>query len=158
MGHPRFVAAARGLGLDIEIQVYPESARSAQDAAAAVGCELAEIVKSLVFEADGSACVVLVEGVSRVDERRLAAELRAADVRRADPATVRAATGFAIGGVPPFGHATSLPVLIDAGVLDHEIVWAAAGTPHSVFAVAPLSLVAAAGATVVHGLATRGAA
>ncbi len=101
--------------------------------------------------------MVLVDGASRVDEKGLARELGVDAVRRADPEQVRAATGYAIGGVPPFGHATPLPVLVDRGLLRHDVVWAAAGTPNTVFPIAPRTLVEAAHATVVDGLARRSA-
>ncbi|HZG03911.1 MAG TPA: YbaK/EbsC family protein [Streptomyces sp.] len=148
--HPRFAAALAELGLDgVEIRAFPEATRTAAQAAEAVGCGLAEIVKSLVFEADGEPVMVLMDGASRVDVERVRRELGAGKVRRADAATVRAATGYAIGGVPPFGHVTKLRVLADRGLLAHDTVWAAAGTPHTVFPLDPRSLIAHAGATVV---------
>ncbi|GAA2456428.1 YbaK/EbsC family protein [Streptomyces macrosporus] len=147
--HPRFVAALAELGLaGVEVRAFPEATRTAAQAAEAVGCELAEIVKSLVFEADGEPVMVLMDGASRVDVERVRRELGAGKVKRADADTVRAATGYAIGGVPPFGHVTRLRVLADRGLLAHDTVWAAAGTPHTVFPLDPKSLIAHAGATV----------
>jgi prolyl-tRNA editing enzyme YbaK/EbsC (Cys-tRNA(Pro) deacylase) len=155
--HPRFAAALDDGGLDVEVRAFPESTRTAAEAASAIGCDVAQIVKSLVFDAAGKPTMVLVDGASSVDEQRLAGELGVDAVRRADPDTVRAATGYAIGGVPPFGHATPVPVLVDPGLLEHDVVWAAAGTPNTVFPIAPGALVEAAGATVVEGLARRSA-
>jgi prolyl-tRNA editing enzyme YbaK/EbsC (Cys-tRNA(Pro) deacylase) len=153
--HPRFATALDDSGLDVDVRGFPESTRTAAEAASAIGCDVDQIVKSLVFDAGGTSTMVLVDGASRVDEKRLARELGVDAVRRADPDTVRAATGYAIGGVPPFGHATPLPVLVDRGLLEHDVVWAAAGTPNTVFPLAPRALVEAAGATVVDGLAAR---
>lgn len=139
--HPRFAEALRGLGLDVEIRRFPDATRTAVEAAEAVGCELSQIVKSLVFEADGAPVVVLVDGASRVDVERVRGELGADAVRRADAALVRETTGYAIGGVPPFGHRTRTRVLADRRLLDHATVWAAAGTPHTVFALDPKTLI-----------------
>jgi prolyl-tRNA editing enzyme YbaK/EbsC (Cys-tRNA(Pro) deacylase) len=95
---------------------------------------VAQIVKSLVFVADGQPIVALVAGSNRLDPARLAQAVGAARVQQADPDTVRAATGFPIGGVPPFGHPSPLPCVIDRDLLSHAEVWAAAGTPRHVFA------------------------
>ncbi|MGK5497775.1 YbaK/EbsC family protein [Streptomyces sp. URMC 125] len=148
--HPRFAAALAERGLDgTGVRAFPEATRTAAQAAEAIGCRPAEIVKSLVFEADGEPLMVLMDGASRVDVERVREELGARQVGRADAATVRAATGYAIGGVPPFGHATKLRVLADRGLLAHDTVWAAAGTPHTVFPLAPRDLIVHADATVV---------
>ncbi|MFE7380836.1 YbaK/EbsC family protein [Streptomyces zhihengii] len=154
--HPRFADALRALGLTVPVRRFPDATRTAQQAADAIGCEVAEIVKSLVFEAwntdpdaAGEPVVVLVDGSSRVDVERVRQELGAAAVKRAGADTVRATTGYAIGGVPPFGHLTRSRVLADRGLLDHAVVWAAAGTPHTVFPLDPQALIAHAGATVV---------
>ena len=149
--HPnveRVVADARRLGLDIDVVEYPDGTRTAVDAAAAVGCDVAQIVKSLVFELDGEPCLALVAGDRRLDPARLAEALGGDRVGRADADAVRAATGFPIGGVPPIAHATQLPVALDRSLLDHELVWAAAGTPRHVFAVRPSALFEAVGGTV----------
>ncbi|MEV8591236.1 YbaK/EbsC family protein [Streptomyces sp. NPDC051180] len=147
--HPRFAAALREAGLDVEIRRFPDETRTAQQAADAIGCRVAEIVKSLIFAADGVPVLVLMDGASRVDVERVREELGAARVTRADAKAVRETTGYAIGGVPPFGHATRTRVLADRGILDHDVVWAAAGTPHTVFALDPKTLVAHAGGTLV---------
>ena len=149
--HPnvgRVVEAARSAGLEIDVEQFPAGTRTAVDAARAVGCEVAQIVKSLIFMADGSPVVALVSGANRVDLGRLAAAVSGNEVRRANGDEVRAATGFAIGGVPPFGHAREVRVVVDRDLLDHERVWAAAGLPDAVFAVGPTDLVRASGGTV----------
>lgn len=150
--HPRFAAALRSLGLgDVLARTrrFPEGTRTAAEAAAAVGCELSQICKSLIFAADGVPVLVLMDGASRVDVERVRAELGAAEVTRAAAGVVRETTGYAIGGVPPFGHRTRTRVLADHSLLAHDVVWAAAGTPHAVFPVAPRDLVAHAGAALV---------
>ena len=144
----RVAAAAAAAGLEITIRRFPEGTRTAADAAAAVGCDVAQIVKSLVFLADGRPVVALVSGANRLDPARLAAALGSQDIERADGDAVRAATGYAIGGVPPFGHADPLPVLMDRSLFDHDIVWAAGGRPDAVFAVSPTDLERVAGAQV----------
>ncbi|NLU75786.1 YbaK/EbsC family protein [Streptomyces sp. HNM0575] len=140
--HPRFAEALSALGLDPVVRGFPDATRTAAQAAEAVGCELSQIVKSLVFDADGEPVLVLMDGASRVDVPLVRAELGAETVRRADAALVREATGYAIGGVPPFGHLREMRVLADRGLLAHQEVWAAAGTPHTVFALAPGELIA----------------
>jgi prolyl-tRNA editing enzyme YbaK/EbsC (Cys-tRNA(Pro) deacylase) len=148
--HPnvaRVVRAAAQAGLDIEVRRFPEETRTAADAARAVGCEVGQIVKSLVFMADGEAVVALVSGAHQLDPERLAATLGAESVRRATGDEARGATGYAIGGVPPLGHATRLRVLVDRHLLEHELVWAAAGLPDAVFPADPRALATAAGAS-----------
>ena len=137
----RFASAAAALGLTLEIHRFPQGTRTAVDAARAVGCELGQIVKSLVFVADGEPFLALTSGANRADPERLAATLGARDVRPASADEARAATGFAIGGTPPFGHPTTLRVLVDRDLLGHDVVWAAAGTPDSVFPIPPSDLV-----------------
>lgn len=117
----------RELGVDVDVRVLPDSTRTAAEAAAACGCELGQIVKSLVFVAgDGDAVVCLWAG----DRQVPAAEL---GLRRASADEVRAATGFAVGGVPPFGHDRPLRTIVDYSLRRFERVWCAAGTPHAVF-------------------------
>ncbi|NDZ82566.1 YbaK/EbsC family protein [Streptomyces sp. SID10853] len=146
--NPRFAEALRQLGLEVEVRGFSEATRTAAEAAAAVGCELSAIVKSLIFEADGAPVLVLLDGASRVDVERVREVLGAEKVKRADAALVRETTGYAIGGVPPFGHRNRTRVIADRGLLEHPVVWAAAGTPHTVFALEPKSVVAHAGATL----------
>ncbi|MET9171802.1 YbaK/EbsC family protein [Streptomyces misionensis] len=150
--HPRFAQALRELGLEEVLgraRRFPEGTRTAVEAAAAVGCELSQICKSLVFAADGVPVLVLMDGASRVDVERVRAELGVRKVGRADAQAVREVTGYAIGGVPPFGHRTRTRVLADRSLLAHDVVWAAAGTPYVVFPIEPKELVAHAGATLV---------
>lgn len=146
----RVADAAAALGLVIEIVTFEYSTRTAEDAAAAIGCEVGQIVKSLVFTVSGAPVVALVSGANQLDTRKLAALFGVGrkQVERADANTVRAATGFAIGGVPPFGHATSPAVFIDNDLLLYEVVWAAAGTPNTVFAIKPSDLERAAAGKV----------
>ncbi|MFJ8163001.1 YbaK/EbsC family protein [Streptomyces sp. NPDC096136] len=139
--HPLFAQALADLGLDLAIRTFPEGTRTAADAAAAIGCELSQIVKSLIFAADGVPVLVLMDGASRVDVEAVRRQLDAAEVTRADAAVVRETTGYAIGGVPPFGHRTRTRVLADRSLLRHDVVWAAAGTPHTVFPMPPRELV-----------------
>jgi prolyl-tRNA editing enzyme YbaK/EbsC (Cys-tRNA(Pro) deacylase) len=139
--HPRFAEALAALGLSVGIRRFPDATRTAAEAAAAVGCDLGQIVKSLIFSADGEPVLVLMDGSSRVDLERVRAELGATEVGRANADTVRETTGYAIGGVPPFGHRTRTRVLADRGLLAHRTVWAAAGTPHTVFPLDPESLI-----------------
>ena len=147
--HPnvaRVMAAAALAGLDLEVKRFPEETRTAADAARAVGCEVGQIVKSLVFMADGAPVLALVSGEHQLDTARLAAALGAADVRRATGDEARQATGYAIGGVPPLGHDRPLPVLVDRNLMRHHLVWAAAGLPDAVFPADPRRLAEAAGA------------
>ncbi|MBK6712689.1 MAG: YbaK/EbsC family protein [Chloroflexi bacterium] len=143
--------AAQALGLDIEIVEFAQTTRSAQEAADAIGCDVAQIVKSLCFVVNGRATICLVSGANQLDERKLAAlaGVGRKQVSRADAEMVKAATGFTIGGVPPFGHVTSLPVYIDEDLKRFEVVWAAAGTPFAVFAIRPEALERVAGGTAV---------
>jgi prolyl-tRNA editing enzyme YbaK/EbsC (Cys-tRNA(Pro) deacylase) len=122
--------------LGVTVKAFPQGTRTAVDAARAVGCELGQIVKSLVFVAAGKTVVVLVSGPNRLDEGRLAV-VAGSPVAKADAETARTATGYAIGGVPPFGHATDMRVFMDRDLLAFPVVWAAAGRPDSVFEIEP---------------------
>ncbi len=151
--HPNAVAvseAARELGLDIEVVTYPDGTRTAADAAAAIGCDVAQIVKSLIFTVDGELTLALVSGANQLDERKLAAAAGGRKTGRADADQVREATGYPIGGVPPFGHRRQLPVYVDPDLLRFDEVWAAAGTPHTVFGVDPAALATATGAVTAE--------
>ncbi|MFG2807756.1 YbaK/EbsC family protein [Streptomyces massasporeus] len=150
--HPRFAEALRELGLGHlveQVRRFPDATRTATEAAAAVGCELSQICKSLIFAADGVPVLVLMDGASRVDLELVRKELGADKVTRAKVDVVRETTGYAIGGVPPFGHKTRTRVLADRSLLEHDVVWAAAGTPYTVFPIAPEDLVAHADGTLV---------
>jgi prolyl-tRNA editing enzyme YbaK/EbsC (Cys-tRNA(Pro) deacylase) len=141
----RVVDAAARKGVTLEVHVFSESTHTAEEAAAAVGAELGQIVKSLVFvapDADGTleAVICLVSGPNRVDLARLAAVTGDADVRRANANEARELTGFTIGGIPPIGHAVPLRVVMDPDLGRFQVVWAAAGTPTAVFPVPPATL------------------
>ena len=143
--------AALGRGLTIEVMEFDETTRTAPDAANAIGCQVAQIVKSLIFIANGEPVVALVSGANRLDERKLAAlrGIGRKKVKRPDADTAKTITGFSIGGVPPFGHASALPVYVDEDLTRFDVVWAAAGTPFAVFAITPDDLVQASHGTVV---------
>ena len=143
--------AALDRGLTIEVVEFDETTRTAPDAANAIGCQVAQIVKSLIFIANGEPVVALVSGANRLDERKLAAlrGISRKKVKRPDADTAKTITGFSIGGVPPFGHASALPVYVDQDLTRFDVVWAAAGTPFAVFAITPDDLVQASHGTVV---------
>lgn len=145
----RVAEAARAAGLGIEIITLPTSARTAGDAATSLNCALGQIVKSLIFEGadSGALKLVLVSGAHPLDLAR-AAELAGEPLVRAQPARVRAQTGFAIGGVAPIGHLCALDTYMDDALLQYGTVWAAAGAPEVVFAAPPGALLAATGATL----------
>jgi prolyl-tRNA editing enzyme YbaK/EbsC (Cys-tRNA(Pro) deacylase) len=138
--------SAERLGLQVKVQRLDASTKTVGDAALAVGCQEAEIAKSIVFVADGEPVVCIASGEHRIDTDKLADILDVAEVRQAGADEVRAATGFAIGGVPPFGH--GLPVIFDEALLSHERVWAAAGDPNSLFCADPRKLASCTEATV----------
>lgn len=142
----RFTGRAEALGVEVIVSTFPEGTRTAADAARAVGCVVGAIVKSLLFLADDEPVLVLTSGANRVDETRVAEAVGAGGVRKADADEVRAVTGYAIGGTPPFGHDRAVATLIDPDLLGHATVWAAAGTPVSVFPIDPTRLVAVTGA------------
>jgi len=147
-GPQRVQAALRGLGLELQITELDASTRTAQQAADAIGTELGSIVKSLVFLAEEQPIIVLVAGDRRVDPGSLKALSGARQVTMANADQVRQATGYAIGGVPPIGHKTPLPVWIDRSLSRFETVYAAAGGPRAVFPIAYSKLVDLTGGTV----------
>jgi prolyl-tRNA editing enzyme YbaK/EbsC (Cys-tRNA(Pro) deacylase) len=142
----KVIHSARELGLEVDVRRLEQSTATVGDAATAVGCEEAQIAKSLVFVADGEPVICIASGAHRVSTDRLADVLDAAQVRQATPDEVRAATGFPVGGVPPFGH--GLPVVLDESLLGHERVWAAGGDGHSLFEVDPRALASCTDASV----------
>jgi prolyl-tRNA editing enzyme YbaK/EbsC (Cys-tRNA(Pro) deacylase) len=143
----RFLERADALGLEVEPREFPEGTRTARDAARAIGCDVGQIVKSLVFVAGEEPFLALTSGPNRADADRLSELMEGRPVRQANAEEARVATGFAIGGTPPFGHPRPLRVFCDRDLLLHEVVWAAAGTPSSVFPIAPEDLLRASGAT-----------
>jgi prolyl-tRNA editing enzyme YbaK/EbsC (Cys-tRNA(Pro) deacylase) len=142
----RFLEAARVAGLEPAVRRFPEGTKTAQDAARAIGCDVGQIVKSLVFMADDRPVMAFTSGANRVDESTLASLLGAREVRRATPEEARSATGFAVGGTPPFGHPQRLTCLVDRDLLTWDTIWAAAGTPDSVFPLMPADLLRVTGA------------
>ena len=142
----KVIESARKLGLKVALRRLAVPTKTAGDAAAAVGCDQAQIAKSLVFVADGDPVMCITSGTNRVDLHLLADVLDAAETRQASPNEVRAATGFAVGGVSPFGH--DLPVVLDESLLGYGEIWAAGGDGYTVFAVEPAKLVSATKATV----------
>lgn len=146
--HPnviRVVDAARTLGLEITPRRFPDGTKTAADAATAIGVEIGQIVKSLIFAVDGEVVLAYVSGANQLDEKKLALAAGGLKCARVDADVVREATGFPIGGVPPFGHSTQLRVFIDPDLLQFAEVWAAAGTWNDVFGIAPQELVEASG-------------
>ncbi len=149
--HPntvRVIAAAREAGLEITTRRFPEGTKTAADAAAAIGVAVGQIVKSLVFAVDGEIVMAYVSGANQLDEKKLAAAAGGAKCSRVDADAVRAATGYPIGGVPPFGHATQLRVFVDPDLLQYDEVWAAAGTWNDNFGAAPADIVRVSGGVV----------
>lgn len=135
-------------GIGVSVKQFPAGTRTAAEAARAVGCDVGQIVKSLVFLAAGRPVVALVSGDNRLDEARLGAAA-GEPVSKAGADVARAVTGYSIGGVPPFGHVTDIPVFMDRDLLGHRVVWAAAGRPDSVFEIEPERLRELSDATVV---------
>ena len=142
--------AARAAGLAVTVVERAESTRTAEEAAAACGCGVAQIVKSLVFRGatSGKPYLMLVSGTNRLNEKGVASVL-GESLTRPDAAYVREVTGYAIGGIPPLGHTSAMQVFIDRDLLGFDVVWAAAGTPRAVFAVAPGALADAIGARII---------
>lgn len=140
----------RRLGFDLTVIEFPESTRTAQEAAERVGCRLGQIVKSLIFRGQdtGKPILVLTSGSNRVDENRLQAYV-GEKIARADADFVREVTGFAIGGVPPLGHSRSMETYLDEDLLQYDTIWAAAGTPKAVFQLTPAELQRMTGGQVV---------
>jgi len=149
--HPnvlRVMEAARERGLEITTKRFPEGTKTAADAAAAIGVSVGQIVKSLVFGVDSEIVMALVSGSNQLDEKKLAAAAGGAKCARVDADAVRDATGYPIGGVPPFGHTTQLRIFIDPDLLQYDEVWAAAGTWNDNFGDAPADIVRVAGGVV----------
>lgn len=148
--HPstqRVAEALRQGGAGGEVRQLESSTRTAQEAAAALGVPVGAIVKSLVFSADGDPVLVLASGDHQVEPAKVAAAFGAEGVTRADADLVRAATGYPIGGVAPLAHPRPLPTLVDTHLAGYQVLWAAAGTPHSVFSTTYDELVRLTGGT-----------
>jgi prolyl-tRNA editing enzyme YbaK/EbsC (Cys-tRNA(Pro) deacylase) len=138
--------AGEEYGVDVEVHEFDEGTKTAQDAADAIGCDVAQIASSIVVVADDEPVVVVTSGANRVDLDKVAVYRDASEARMAEADEVKEATGWSIGGVPPFCHATDVPVLMDETLLDHGEVWAAAGTPTAVWPIDPERLRDIAGA------------
>lgn len=143
--HPRaieFLREARDrYSFTPAVQEFPEGTKTAADAAAAIGCSVGQIAASLVFDTDSGPAVVVTSGANRAAPSAVATALGVDSASLADADRVKATVGWAIGGVPPFCHATTVPVVVDEALLDYDTVWAAAGTPEAVFPIAPERLV-----------------
>lgn len=149
--HPqaqKVLDVAADAGVSVEVSEYPDGTRTAEAAAIAVGCEVDQIVKSMIFDADGEIVLALTSGRHLVNGTALADLAGVSTCGRADVDKVRATTGYAIGGVPPFGHNTKVRTWIDPHLLTFDRVWAAAGTPRHVFGITPAELVELTGAIV----------
>jgi prolyl-tRNA editing enzyme YbaK/EbsC (Cys-tRNA(Pro) deacylase) len=142
----RVLTAVRELGLDVQMKKFERPTRTVGEAAQAVGCQEAQIAKSIVFVADGDPVVVVASGAHKIDADALCRVLDCAEARPASPEEVRAATGFSPGGVPPFSH--GLPVVMDQALLDEGRVWAAGGDGNTVFEIDAHKLADCTGATV----------
>ena len=150
--HPnvaRVIQAARERGLEITTKRFPEGTKTAQDAASAIGVSVGQIVKSLVFAVDGEVVMAFVSGANQLDEKKLALAAGGTKCSRVDADVVREATGFPIGGVPPFGHTKQLRVFVDPDLLQYDEVWAAAGTWNDNFGANPNDIVRVAGGVVI---------
>lgn len=147
-GPGRFLGAAERLGLTVELKEFAESTRTAEEAAAACGCMVGQIVKSLVFKGQksGKPYMLLVSGSNRVDQKRVAGHI-GEPLDRPNADFVRELTGYAIGGIPPLGHDTPLATFMDEDLFKYASIWAAAGSPNAVFPTEPAVLEAAAKAT-----------
>jgi prolyl-tRNA editing enzyme YbaK/EbsC (Cys-tRNA(Pro) deacylase) len=141
----RFERAAEMAGVHVTVRRFPEGTRTAADAARAIGCDVGQIVKSLVFTADGIPFLALTSGSNRANLERLAELVGSGEVRRATPEEAREATGYAIGGTPPLGHPRPVRVLVDRNLLAWPEVWAAAGSSDSVFPIGPQELLRVSG-------------
>jgi prolyl-tRNA editing enzyme YbaK/EbsC (Cys-tRNA(Pro) deacylase) len=144
-------AALAARGFSFEVQELNQSTRTAAEAAAAIGCDVAQIAKSILFrgESSGRAVLVIASGTNRVDEKAVA-ELLGEQPGKADADFVRQQTGFVIGGVPPIGHDKPITTFIDEDILAFDTIWAAAGTPFAVFRLDPKSLAALTGGQVAR--------
>lgn len=146
----RVQQALAELGLDLQVVELPASTRTAQEAAAAIGCQVGQIVKSLIFRGKHTErpFLIIASGSNRVNEKRLSTYI-GEPIEKADAEFVRAHTGYAIGGVPPVGHDRQLLTFVDEDLFQYEEIWAAAGTPHAVFRLTPADLEQMTGGQIV---------
>ena len=151
----RVVTAGKERGIDVEPKTFPSDTRTAAQAAEAVGCDVAAIVKSLIFDSEDGPALFLVSGANRLDLEKAEAASGHKKLTQASAARAKEVTGFSIGATPPFGSTTEVPVFVDQDLISHAVVWAAAGRPDSVFPVSPHDLVRAAGASIADLRADR---
>ena len=138
------------LGVSFEVIELESSTRTASEAADAIGCDVAQIAKSLIFRTQDSnrPILIIVSGINRVNEKTIK-NILGEKIKKADADFVREQTGFVIGGIPPVGHVQNIQTFIDKDLLNHQVVWAAAGTPHAVFRLSPRELVSISGGSVI---------
>jgi len=146
----RVQRALDSAGITLRVRELSESARTAKDAALAIGCEVGQIAKSLIFQGadSGTAVLIVASGSNRVDVRKAGAEI-GETLAKANADFVQDTTGFAIGGVPPVGHFNTIPTYVDVDLMQYEVIWAAAGTPRAVFSLSPQQLVELTDAKVI---------
>jgi Cys-tRNA(Pro) deacylase len=144
----RVVSVGAENGIEVKPVTFPAETRTAADAAAAVGCDVSQIVKSLIFSGDGEPMLFFVAGHNRLDPDKAAAAAGVGSVAKMDADPAKRVSGYSIGATPPFGHTTPLRIFMDEELLDHDEVWASAGRPDSVFPLDPKRLAAATDATV----------
>jgi len=149
MSTSRVQQALEAAGLTTRIVEMPQTTRTASDAAKAIGCEVGQIAKSLVFRVGDDPLLVIASGTNRVNEAKVATAI-GATITKADAEFVRERTGFAIGGVPPVGHSSKIRTLIDEDLLRFDHIWAAAGTPNAVFELSPAELPRITGGSVAR--------
>ena len=147
-GHQLWLSQCEKIGFSPLAKRYEEGTRTSQDAADQLGCEVSHIAKSIVFEGEDGAVVVITSGSNRVDRKRKVKRILGFKPRMANPEYVLRSTGYAIGGVPPFGHTSPTTILMDEDLMQYDLVWGAGGTPQTVFPITPEQLRVLSGATV----------
>ncbi len=147
-GHQLWLSQCEKIGFSPSAKRYEEGTRTSQDAADQLGCEISHIAKSIVFEGEDGAVVVITSGSNRVDRKRKLKRILGFKPGMADPEYVLRSTGYAIGGVPPFGHTSPTAILMDEDLMQYDVVWGAGGTPQTVFPITPEQLRVLSGATV----------
>ena len=147
-GHQLWLSQCEKIGFSPSAKRYEEGTRTSQDAADQLGCEVSHIAKSIVFEGEDGAVVVITSGSNRVDRKRKVKRILGFKPGMANPEYVQRSTGYAIGGVPPFGHTSPTTILMDEDLMQYDVVWGAGGTPQTVFPITPEQLRVLSGATV----------
>ena len=147
-GHQLWLSQCEKIGFSPSAKRYEEGTRTSQDAADQLGCEVSHIAKSIVFEGEDGAVVVITSGSNRVDRKGKVKRILGFKPGMANPEYVLRSTGYAIGGVPPFGHTSPTTILMDEDLMQYDLVWGAGGTPQTVFPISPEQLRVLSGATV----------